>query len=53
MGIFRRKSEKERLQDQYRKLMEKAYKLSHSNRMASDKVTAEADDIMKRIEAMG
>jgi len=52
MGLFKRKSEKEKLLDQYKKLKEKAYKLSHSDRMASDKVTAEAEALMDKIEQM-
>ncbi|MFY0592938.1 Lacal_2735 family protein [Roseivirga sp.] len=52
MGWFSRKSEKEKLQDQYKKLVDEAYKLSHSDRKASDLKTAEADALIKRIEAM-
>jgi hypothetical protein len=51
-GIFRKKSEKEKLQEKYRKLMEEAYRLSHSNRKASDEKTAEADVLLRKIESM-
>ncbi|HEY9117784.1 MAG TPA: Lacal_2735 family protein [Roseivirga sp.] len=52
MGWFSRKSEKEKLQEKYKKLIDEAYKLSHSDRRASDLKTAEADDILKKIEAL-
>lgn len=51
-GFFKKQSEKERLQVQYRKLLEKAHALSHSNRKASDALQAEAEEIMKRIESL-
>ncbi len=52
MGLFRRKSEKEKLQAKYSKLVDEAYKLSHSDRRASDLKTAEADEVLKQIEAL-
>ena len=51
-GLFRKKSSKDKLQEKYRKLMEEAYRLSHSNRKASDEKTAEAEAILRRIESM-
>lgn len=51
-GLFKKKSEKEKLQEQYKKLIEEAYKLSHSDRAASDRKTAEADELLKKIEAL-
>jgi hypothetical protein len=51
-GLFKKKSEKEKLQVQYKKLVEEAYKLSHTNRAESDKKTAEADELLKKIEAL-
>ena len=50
MGLFKRKTEKEKLQARYKKLIEEAYKLSHTDRKASDLKTAEADAILKRID---
>jgi hypothetical protein len=50
MGLFSRKSEKEKLNDKYKKLIDEAYKLSHSDRRASDLKTAEADAVLKQIE---
>lgn len=52
MGLFSRKTEKQKLQDKHKKLVEEAYKLSHTNRKASDLKTAEADELIKKIEAM-
>lgn len=52
MGWFSKKSEKEKLQEQYKKLLDEAYKLSHSDRKASDLKTAEADALIKKIETM-
>ncbi|WP_194774762.1 Lacal_2735 family protein [Pararhodonellum marinum] len=51
-GLFKKKSEKEKLQQTYKEVMEKAYKLSHTNRTASDKLMAEAEEIAQRIEKM-
>jgi hypothetical protein len=51
-GLFKKKSEREKLQEAYQKLMKEAYTLSTSNRMESDKKYAEADEIMKKIESM-
>ena len=51
-GLFKRKSEKEKLQAQYKKLMEEVYKLSQSNRTAADAKTAEAEEILKKIDAL-
>lgn len=52
LRLFKRKSEKEKLQDQYRKLMSEAHKLSTSNRQLSDDKVAEADRILKQIDAL-
>ncbi|MCC5927799.1 MAG: Lacal_2735 family protein [Cyclobacteriaceae bacterium] len=49
-GLFKKKSEVEILSAQYKKLMEESYKLSHSNRKASDFKRAEAEAIMDKIE---
>ncbi len=49
---FKKKSEKEKLQVKYEKLIAEAYKLSHSDRKASDLKTAEADEILKKIESL-
>ncbi|WP_158838640.1 Lacal_2735 family protein [Polaribacter sp. L3A8] len=51
-GIFKRKSELEKLQDSYKKIMEEAFKLQSINRTDSDKKYYEADMLMKKIESL-
>ncbi len=51
-GLFNKKSEKEKLQDQYSKLLKESHRLSTVNRAESDKIAAEADAIARKIEAM-
>ena len=51
MVLFKRKSEKEKLQDKYAKLMAEAHKLSTSNRKLSDEKVAEAEEVMKKLDA--
>ncbi len=51
-GIFRKKSPKEKLQAQYKKLMAEAHKLSQVNRSAGDQKYAEAEEVLKRIEVL-
>lgn len=52
LGLFKKKSEKEKLMDQYKKLLSEAHKLSHSDRRASDQKMLEADQLIKKIESM-
>ena len=52
MRLFKRKTEKEKLQARYKKLMKEAYKLSHTDRKASDLKTAEAEALLKIGEAL-
>ncbi|MEM6829586.1 MAG: Lacal_2735 family protein [Bacteroidota bacterium] len=51
-GLFKKKSEKEVLQKKYEKLMKEAFELSKSNRQASDAKQAEADEVLKKMEAL-
>lgn len=51
-GLFKKKSEKEKLQAQYEKLMQESHKLSHSNRRAADEKFAEAEAVAQKIEAL-
>ncbi len=51
-GLFKKKSKREVLTKKYQKLMEESYKLSHTNRKASDDITAEAEEVMKEIEQL-
>lgn len=52
MGLFSRKSPKEKLQKKYEKLMKESYTLSKSNRKASDQKVVEAEEILKKINAL-
>lgn len=52
MGLFSRKSPKEKLQKKYEKLMQESYNLSKSNRKASDAKVAEAEEVLKELNAM-
>ncbi|MEO9871726.1 Lacal_2735 family protein [Ekhidna sp.] len=52
MGLFSKTSPKEKLQKKYAKLMEESYNLSKSNRKASDEKVAEAEDVLKQINAL-
>jgi hypothetical protein len=51
-GLFKSKSEKEKLMDKYRKLQEEAFRLSKSDRKSADLKYAEAEELMKQIEKM-
>lgn len=51
-GLFKKKSKKEKLQEQYAKLMAESYNLSTSNRKLSDQKAFEANEIMKEIESI-
>ncbi len=51
-GLFKKKSEKEKLQDQYEKLLKDAHNLSTTNRKMSDQKTFEADEVMKELEKL-
>ncbi|WP_405291914.1 Lacal_2735 family protein [Algibacter sp. Ld11] len=48
-GLFKSKSEKDKLQNQYEKLMKEAHTLSTSNRKMSDEKVYEAEEIMKKL----
>lgn len=51
-GLFKKKSEKEKLEDQYAKLLKESHRLSTINRADSDAKVAEADAVLKKIEAL-
>lgn len=51
-GLFKKKSEVEKLQEKYKKVMEEAYKLQSINRSDSDQKYLEADKILKQIDAL-
>ena len=52
MFSFLKKDPKKKLQQQYKALMEEAYRLSSTDRKASDAKTAEAEEIAKQIDAI-
>jgi len=49
-GIFKKKTEAEKLQIKYESLLKEAYKLSKINRTQSDQKAFEADEVLKQIE---
>jgi hypothetical protein len=51
-GIFKKKTEKEKLISQYNKLMKDAFELSKINRTASDSKYAEADAVQKKLDSL-
>lgn len=51
-GLFKKKSEKEKLQEQYTKLLKESHELSHRDRTAGDAKLAEAEEIAKKIDAL-
>ncbi|PSL04926.1 Lacal_2735 family protein [Cecembia rubra] len=51
-GLFKKKSELEKLQETYKSLLDKSYKMSHSNRAEADRLMAEAEVIAKKIESL-
>ena len=51
-GIFKKKTEKEKLQETYNKLLEEAYEASHFSRTDADKIMAEAEEVAKKIDLL-
>ena len=51
-GLFKKKSELEKLQMQYEKLMKRWYQVSSVNRSESDRIYAEAELILNKMEAL-
>lgn len=49
-GLFKKKTEKEKLQEQYEKLQKESFELSKTNRKLSDEKAYEAELVMKKIE---
>ena len=48
-GLFKKKSELEKLQEKHKKVLEKAFQLSKSDRSASDALYVEAAKIEKEV----
>ena len=51
-GLFKKKTEKEKLQAQYEKLLKEAHALSTTNRKMSDQKAFEAEEVMKKLEKL-
>ena len=51
-GLFSKKDPKVKLQKKYEALMKEAFDLSKSDRTASDRKTAEADAVLKELDAL-
>lgn len=52
-GLFKKETPKQKLQKQYKQLLEESYKLSSVDRKASDQKLAEAEEVAKKIESLG
>ena len=51
-SLFKKKSPKDKLSAQYKKLMEESHRLSTVNRKASDLKRMEAEEVLKKIEEL-
>jgi|TARA_R100000501_G_C2514044_1_gene44308 hypothetical protein len=49
-GLFKKKSEVEKLEVKYKKLLEEAHQLSTTNRSKSDDKMYEANEVLKQID---
>lgn len=52
MGLFKRKSKLDKLNDKYEKLLQQAHKMSTINRTKSDELIAESQEVLKEIESL-
>ena len=52
-GLFKKEIPVQKLEKKYKKMLEEAYRLSHIDRTASDKLQAEAEVVLKEIENLG
>lgn len=51
-GLFKKKTEKEKLYAKYKKLMAESHQLSTSNRTLSDQKAHEASEVLKKIDVI-
>ncbi len=51
-GLFKKKTEKEKLQKEYEKLLKEAHRLSTINRAKSDEMTARANAIADKMDKL-
>jgi len=49
-GLFKKKSEVEKLEVKYKKLLEEVHQLSTTNRSKSDEKMYEANEVLKQID---
>ena len=51
-GLFKRKSEREKLEELYRKKKEQAFRMSRTNRKEGDRLEMEANEILNKIDKL-
>lgn len=51
-SFFKKKTEKEKLQERYENLLKISFDLSKTNRTLSDQKRAEAEEVLKQIEQL-
>ena len=51
-GLFKKKTEKEKLQEKYEKLLKESFELSTVNRQLSDIKAYDAEEVMKQLEKL-
>lgn len=51
-GLFKKKSETEKLDSKYRKLLSEAHELSTTNRRLSDSKLEEANEVLTQMESL-
>jgi len=51
-GLFGKSDPKEKLEKKYKKLLEESHRLSHSNRAESDRVAAEAEEVLNELKKL-
>lgn len=51
-GMFKKKTEKEKLEEKYKKLQKESFNLSTTNRKLSDQKAFEANEVMKQLEKL-
>ena len=51
-GLFKKKSEVEKLHEDYKKIIQEAYQLQSINRSESDQKYVEADNILNKIKLL-
>ena len=51
-GLFKKKSEKDKLEELYRKKKEQAFRMSRTNRKERDRMEKEANEILNKIDKL-